>query len=449
MSQANSTNHHEPGATDVVIVSAFGRGDWLAGQLANRGWKVTLADVSLSLISDADPEALTEAEGPFGLFSGGDIPPSYVERFHEEGRTVSVDNGLTLLLADGPLELKGPLAPHQLSRAGVSSVATEYLRGLTDPLQSSKRLYRQALGEPFRQNWLAGFAHQLASPRLIENHRALHEGEAVPIFAPFSYRRPTVKCREWTHDSLKARGVFVRFPSKVVDVRLTGKLIDAIEIQDADGGVELARAYVWALTTGESRRFPENLFKKLFPGGAAEPKWYWQRLRLDLGGARSDETLPSYFVMLGDVFLPWTHSNLVVFRRRSESRAFDAWVKLPIRARFDGSYLERIAREVELVFGKRMPLLAPRVEVPGIAEQELAENPRWGIFSEEPFSNLETLAVENFFFCGPERWTSLDWLGAFRHQQQILVQLDKLKLRWDAEERRRRAREERGRETSP
>jgi len=435
--------HHEPGATDVVIVSAFGRGEWLAGELAAKGWKVTLADVSESLVDDNDAEALTEAEGPFGLFGSQDLADSYLERFNEEGEMIDVERGVSLLLTDGPVELRGPLADHQLTRAGVTKTAAEYLRAAVDPAQNSKRQQRQLLQEPFRSHWLAGLAHQLTAPIFAENHRALADGVVAPIFASFSFRRPSPKGLEWSHQLLKARGVFVRHPCKVLDVRLTGKKIDAIEIQDGHGGIEQARSYVWMLTSGESRRFPEELFKKLFPGGATEPTWYWQRLRIDLEGERGDEALPSFFIMLGDVFLPWTHANLALFRKRREARAFDVWLKLPIRARFDGSYLERMASEIEAALKKRMPLLRPKMTVPGIAEQELAENPRWAIFSGEPYAEVETLAAENFFFCGPERWSSLDWLGAYRHQFGILGQLEKLKTRWDAEERRRKLREER------
>ncbi len=452
--------HHQPGATDVVIVSAFGRGDWMAGELANQGWKVSLVDVTSHL--SVDPEAMIDAEGPFGLFSCRELPPSYQARFFEESDLLPVESGFALWLGEGPIEFVSQLTKLQLARAEVSKPTIEYLRQKHEPgSREGKRSYRQVMQEPYRSNWPAGLAHQMASSLFSENHLALESGTALPFFSPYAIRQPTVKGREWTHNTLRARGVFVRYPARPLDVRVTGKVVDAIEIQDEFGGVEQAKSYVWMLTTAETRQLssraasnitpsePGALFTKLFPGGCTQPTWYWQRLRVDLQGTHPDDALPAAFVVMDDVFLPWTHSNLVVMRRRREARAFDAWLKLPMRIRNDKTtfdeYLLKLAGEIEERLRARMPLLEPRFTVPPLAlrGQEVLPTPSMAIFAEDPFLDLEVLAVDNFFFCGPERWVQLDWLHAYRHQMTIIARLERLKERWEAEARRQAAREER------
>jgi hypothetical protein len=463
--------HHQPGATDVVIVSAFGRGDWLAGELASMGWKVTMADVTSHLVLNGfasggsideslETEAMIDAEGPFGLFFDRELPASYKERFLEESDTFPVESGFSLWLSDGPIEFASHLGPLQLARAGVNQKTLGYLRGEHESdSREAKRCYRQVLHEPFRSAWPAGLAHQLASSTFSENHLALEKGNALPLFAPYSIRRPTLKGREWTHNALRARGVFVRYPARPLDVRVTGKIVDAIEIQDEFGGVEQAKSYVWTLTSAETRQLcfrdpgseQGGLFSKLFPGGVTSPTWYWQRLRVDLQSENVDDALPIAFVVMDDVFLPWTHANVVVMRKRRESRAFDAWIKVPIRVRkerilFD-QYMAKMAREIEERLQARMPLLNPRLSLPPTVVPGQAEllAPAMAVFSQNPFPALESLQVDNFFFCGPERWEKLDWLHAWRHQVTILTRLGRLKERWEAEARQHQAREERKR----
>ena len=97
---------------DVVIVSIYGRGNWLASELAGRGWKVSLVDVSEKM-GEWEPE---DCETPFGMFETSDLIPSQSTRLSDEGESVVLPNGMTILLPDGPIEFKGELTSHQLER---------------------------------------------------------------------------------------------------------------------------------------------------------------------------------------------------------------------------------------------------------------------------------------------------------------------------------------------
>ena len=65
--------------SDVTIVSAYGRGNWLAAELSNLNHRVSLVDVSKGLGRWA-PE---DWEGPFGFFQSEHLLPSQVESLIE------------------------------------------------------------------------------------------------------------------------------------------------------------------------------------------------------------------------------------------------------------------------------------------------------------------------------------------------------------------------------
>ena len=63
---------------DVVIVSAYGRGHWLAEELVKQKWTVSLFDVTGAL-GDWEPE---DWEGPWGFFDTSDLLPTQRARLN-------------------------------------------------------------------------------------------------------------------------------------------------------------------------------------------------------------------------------------------------------------------------------------------------------------------------------------------------------------------------------
>ncbi len=89
---------------NVVIVSAWGRGAWLAHQLQNKGFKTTVLDVSALLPSISS----VEREGPFGVFL-----PSHLSDLQKQylcgDNYYPVPQGFSVLTAEGPVEFQGSL----------------------------------------------------------------------------------------------------------------------------------------------------------------------------------------------------------------------------------------------------------------------------------------------------------------------------------------------------
>ncbi len=132
--------------TDAVIVSAYGRGNWLASELASRGWQVTLVDVTESL----GPWAPEDAEGPFGLVEASDLLPSQKTRLLEEGEMLTADSGFTIWLKEGPIECRSELSSHNLANYEFPKSVESYLRKQGLPDKETERAFQSLAKLSFR-----------------------------------------------------------------------------------------------------------------------------------------------------------------------------------------------------------------------------------------------------------------------------------------------------------
>lgn len=437
---------------DVVIVSIYGRGNWLASELAGRGWKVSLVDVSEKM-GEWEPE---DCETPFGMFETSDLIPSQSTRLSDEGESVVLPNGMTILLPDGPIEFKGELTSHQLERREWSTkhrtrqktedqfyvqnhigpLVEGYLRWNDAPEKDKRNLRRLLSVRPFEETWLAHLAHQMASTKFVENSEGLSLEWPSPLFSNFVIRQVTASSWQKGLKACQLAGVKVRAHAGVRDMRRSGRLFDAIEVQDDRSGVERGKSLVWMLSSSETAYLPGVTFSSLFPRGETKPAWYWTRFKVAIEGRFFEDLLPLHAVMIEDVFLPWSHSNLLILRKRAEGKELDVWMKVPIWARTDKGYLSALRFEVEEVLRNRFPQSSPRViGLPPETKVSLDHlgPPRFPVYECGDWEKHHPLKAPNIFFDGPETWVTMDWLGMYRRQNKTLLRLEKLKSYWDSE----------------
>ncbi len=431
---------------DVVIVSAYGRGNWLASELASRGWKVTLADVTESL-GEREPE---DAEGPFGLLEASDLFPSQKTRLQDEGEMVNVNSGFAVWLKNGPIECRSELSAYQFDGHSIPKAVESYLRRPGLPDKEALRLRGSLAKLPFSESWFAHFVHQVPSTVYAENHLSLKATEAAfPVFSPFSIRQVTTASATRGLKACQASGVRIRHKARVADIRLSGRSVDVIEIEDDQAGVERARSFVWLLSSAETERSSTRVAKILFPHGALVPEWFWARYRIDFAETASwpDDQLAAHVVLVEDPYLPWTHTNVIVLRKRAQKGSYDAWVRLPARVRTEASYLEQIGEVMERALSDRMPLFKPKtVGLPAEARvplDKLGPTPT-PVFSWQQIRRYRPRRLTNLFFGGPEYWPFLDWTGQYRTQNVIMTQLEKLRAIWAAQELKAEQRAARG-----
>lgn len=442
LSQENSdTQPTERPFADTVIVSAFGRGDWLAAELSGRGFRVTLVDVTETL-GAVQPE---DAEGPFGFLEATDLLPTQKTRLTEEGEMVTVEEGFTIWTKGGPLECRSELTSFQLEARLIPKNVENYLRHPGLPDRESERARHALLKMPFRETWLAHLAHQMTSTAIEENHRGLDWGAAAPIFAPYSIRQVTAQALGRGLKKCQSSGVKIRQKAEVRDLRMENRSVDAIEIHDDQSGIERGKSFVWMLSSSETEQSAKTLFATLFPGGVLKAEWFWTRYRINLDLNRNsvdatfDDQIPAHVVVIEDLFLPWTHENMIVFRKRAIPGQYDAWIRVPGRLSDDQATLGEYGLKIEKILRERMPSLRPSLVNESQRELTLTQALA-PVFGTDQLEDLEQLRAPNLFYCGPEQWETLDWTGRYRAQNQILAKLEKLRAQWLAAEAKASAR---------
>ncbi len=424
---------------DLVVVSAFGRGNWLATEFATRGWRVSLLDATAQLGEFNEKDI----EGPFGLLEGQNLQPSQRARLADEGEFAPVASGFTLWLPEGPLELRSELTPFLIRARNIPFDVESYLR---QPELNSKESEGERRGLKklqYSRSWLAQFAHSISSAAHHENYVALESQAAAPLFTPYSLRQLTASGAAKGLQTCHSAGVSVHPRVELVDFKFDGGAASTVTYRD-DKDTEItqhARAYVWCLSFEETKKISDALVRSMFPYNWPEASWYWARVSFEASPADLLEMIPLSVAVIDDVDLAWTRANLILMRRRAGENRFDAWMKVPTWMRRETEAYEQVRSEVRSNLQKKFA---------GVILTDLREEMTpllWPIWPKEEFEQLQgrwaPRKSPNIFFDSPGVWTSLDWLGRFKHESSVALKLEKLKTQWDAAARKAEAAEQR------
>lgn len=408
---------------DLVVVSAFGRGQWLASELRIRGLKVALVDVSHHL-GRWTPD---DWEGPFGFFSSDQLSASQQARMTEGDHLESVDQGFTLWLNDGPIDLKGPLSQHLLKHSGLSEEALRYLSSYENLSSSERADLREALeSQSFDQSWLVHLAHQGASHCYRSNSHGLGYGKPLPIYAPYFAHRVSRRGSESALEVLRQKGVVIYEKAQLKDLTFDKKTCLGLEVKSDWSGVLRGEQYVWMLSSEETHYLSSAVSQPLFPRGILKPLWCWMRYRVRVGETPTYESLPLRFVMISDKGLPWTHNNFCWVQKAVGPSDLDVWVRLPCQQRFQRAYLDQVGQEILQLFRSRLPHSEPEVlNKPQDDEYDYTQlgPSRFPVFEEGDLRRWSPGNFQNLYFDSPEYWTNLDWTGQFEHQSVLVEKI--------------------------
>ncbi len=458
-------------ASDLVIVSAYGRGHWLALECARKNWKVTLIDLTSAFGS----YPAEDWEGPWGFFDTPDLLPSQRTYLVERDQVYPVANGFVAWLKRGPLEMTGPLTSFQRQAFNIASEVSEYLssvgadesseevlksprvdrpvwlsaltlRGLKtpEPLSGLERLRSKIKAKPFQEGWLAYFAHALSSNAYAENVDAIDFSTPLPLGSPYGVRHVSAESVEAGFAQLEKAGVRVVRTNDIYDVRVQSGHFESVIVAGGEQ-VEKAQSFVWTLSSTETAKFHQRISNSIYPNGNLPPLWAWTRFRFQLRAVTSAQSLPLAFTMVENPFLPWSNSNLLCAKRirgSDKNVALDIWARVPARVIGDGSYFEKLAGECTEILRRRVPLSNAVCEfLPLEADMSKEEmyDLRFPIYDKDDVENLEVVKARNLFMAGPEQWLSLDWNSQMRFQGAVFGALERLRAHWENIQRREEA----------
>lgn len=396
--------------SEVLVVSAYGRGHWLAAELSLKGFKVALADVT----GNMGRWTPADWEGPFGIFRTDKLESLQLTCLLEESPQEKVESGFSVWWDQGPMEIKGPLYKYQFSKSGLSPQTERYL------MQKGEK--KEIANLEFRERWLADFSHQAASNVYLPSSKGMSYGSALPIYDEYSLRQPSLEGLERSLAWCKSQGVQVIPKVRIDDLYFEGKTIGGAELSCANSGLYRTKHLIWCLSSEESQRTPDSVHSRLFPRGAISPQWNWMRYRVIIDSDYFNEILPSRFVLVENIYLPWTHSNLSFIQKTVKKGDYDVWMRVPSSQRFQGPYLKSLGDELTKLFENKLPGSKARVQdMPQdyyYDYSELGASP-FPVFEMATIDRLKTGRFRNVYYDGPEYWENMNINGRYKYQQEI------------------------------
>jgi hypothetical protein len=404
--------------TEVLVVSAFGRGNTLAAELAQAGISCSLLDLSEQL-GVWTPE---DWEGPFGFFRSEDSAvPSLSslrqQRFNEDDELIELPQGFTVWDSTGPIELRGSTQGYRLSNLDV-------------------------------KKWIEAFSFFFAQNQGLE---PWSEGRKLAVGTPLSdrffVRQATRRGRAKALDWCRTKGVQVLDKAKFLDVSfLSAREIQAIEVQDERPEILKASQFVWCLSAAETEMVSSRLAKRIEANRLTEPEWSWVRYRYQLSSSLERDVLPTHFVVVQDWELPWRHSNVMIVQRTASLDLYDVWVLIPTEQRFNKQYLISLSPKIESGLSRKLPQTTLMLkDLPQEYHYSFSQlgPARFVMWSEKQKRMSPFKEMMNLHFLNPEKGLRQSLEGSFSVEEKTLIDL---KSWWQKKEDLRIKKEERERE---
>jgi len=370
-----------------------------------------------------------DTEGPFGFFKPEEMSDSQNERVFSEDTFENVDQGFSMWLPEGPVELKSPLAQYRLQKLDQN-------KEVCDALMSGKNAYKNLsslqkwASENFHNSWVLHLAHQWGATTYVPSARASLSGKALKLMNPFSVRKPTRAGQQKSIDWLKSKNVEIHQTTELLDLSFkNNRAISGVEIHGERSGHMPVEQVVWMLTSEESYFVNPKIAKSLFPEGALEPEWCWVRYRIKMSACPERDCLPLHMLLVSQVTSPWTHQNLMVLQRTALEDQFDSWIRIPNVQRFNKEYLRIRGEKVMEILRERLPLALP--EIQSYPQEFYYTYSQIGpssfpVYGEGLESRRRKMDFNNVFLDGAEIWKNYSWDDQFESQGLIRDSL----LKW-------------------
>ena len=410
---------------DYVVVSAFGRANWLAYELRRLGHRVLLFDVSACLGARA-PE---DHEGPFGFFKTPNMTATEVSALAAESAEHEVDAGFTVWTRRGVLEFKGPLYEYAAETHKIPGEVEELIWQAEKAPEAIKTLKSKVKGRSFSQRWLADLSYSLCSNVQAESSDLLSGFAALPLFSPYFMRRMNRQSLKKGREFCQRAGCEV-FEAKedgekselVYDAK-TRALSILVSGEGSNSRSICGDQWMWFLSSEETEELWPEASQRLYPKGPARPVMSWSRYRVSVEKSFSLNVLPDKVLIIDDLHLPWTHTNLCWIERTVKAVDLDVWVKLPIKRRSEREYLKSVGDDIAQLISQRL----------GGVEVTVLQGPHQGllnpkklkpcvfpVFTEKSLNEFKVVSSPKILWAGAEFHRGLGWYHTLRMQREIL-----------------------------
>ena len=307
---------------DAVIVSAWGRGAWLANQLVQLKKKTAFIDLSSHW-----PNLQEEIEGPFGFFI-----PEDMDMFQQEwwrSQWIPSEQGFSVLSDDLFLHFKDTFLSSVYAKRKDYSAVRSYLIHQKQPSGS------------FKETWLIHLIHSIFSSVSAGLNSIVKSSRPLPVFRDFGVVSSPLNSLSLLHPDViyQQRSVF--------DYQIK-KREDSYLLANNREFFLKAKQIIFMLNPAELSSFHPLLFLTLFRK-RIQPSWYWDRFVFDFDFG--SYPFPAHFVCVDPSQVPWNGHHLLVCKRDTHFKnRLNVWVKLPCTEKDELRMAQNIQDELKRKF---------------------------------------------------------------------------------------------------
>ena len=351
-------------AFDVVILSVYGRGAWLAGALSRAKKKTAFIDLSQALPAGSDEDL----EGPFGfsLLPG----QGYLQQEWFKERWFGSPEGFCLLAGQSFFHFKETLL------SSVYKKRPEYLELLkyfeTGRIDSKP---------DFKKHWIIHLLRQLNAG--IENSEA---GPVLPVFEDFG-----ILAYEKNFSSFLPREVF--FHQQKDHHFLLPESDRDFVISSRTGQSIKAKYLIFMLTPFETDKLHPSLCRLIFSKKKIIPQETWQRFSFKWDS--EGYSFPFYMVIADPYKLPWTKERLLVLKKPlCRKNHINVWARMPFGQQLDSDSSSKDVQNIVLQLEKSFPGFLKEFSPPSSARSDVL----FPIYSAEDARKIKHISHPRFFY---------------------------------------------------
>ena len=380
---------------DVLVISAFQRGDWLATTLKEKNLKIAVLDMSYLLEDKGE-------EDPFGYFLSYELQNSQIHFLESFCKTKK--ESFQILLKEGPFKAGHQLTDFWLSQSEFQP-SWDYLWACSySSEEEKKRLKKEVEKSSFTVSWLSFLSHTLASSVYCDSYEKL---QGKPLLFCDTWCRREKRGRFDDKSFLEKQGVLVLTPKKTLSFFKKGR---RKKIQFDDLGQMEARHLVVSLNHKELEKIGIPL-KTSYE--SKKPLLLWAKMSVN--SSVWEKEWGDHFLWLLNKEFSWTHENLCVIQNLGDS--LDIWLRLPYAFQ-ETQYKDRLLdTQAQLLrhFESKMPQGSLKVL------QNLTCMPSLPVWKEG--EKRKTQISSGIWWDSVECSRRLDWQGRFFHQEKILKEM--------------------------
>lgn len=311
---------------DSVVFAPWPRGLSLAKKLSEQGRETAYVEI------------LPRLKNPFGLFLNEDLKEE--KAFLESlGFLSQQEGGFCLLSYEGVWPLQD-------------------MRDMADRHPVLKNQWHKEAFTNFKDHWLAYLSFNMAG-RVFEYNNSEFSTKGIDLFSDYFLFEPFFKKTDQfqiEHPQI----TFYKVPLKEISFQQKGF---NFFIQNR---LVKSKKYFWL------SGLPCPAFKK---DSKFKPHWEWSSSLFEADFGNYDEIIPSHFVSIQNLFLPWLHHNLIsVFQKPGQ---VEVWTRQTYKKK-QKSLLKELEAHLSSLF-------------PGVA-----------------FSPVQQGVSQSFFIYGPEHFTKIE-----------------------------------------